>query len=88
MKPEDSMSRSPTVASPTSPVIRPSTNILPTGTAPAMLALPADQVDADAVLGQHDVLCCHTGTRRERAFARRCRHVPCTGITLRGRTPL
>ena len=65
MKPDDSMSRSPRVASPTSPVMRPSTNILPTGTAPAIDATPFDQVDADAVLGQHDVLLGHPGAHRQ-----------------------
>lgn len=40
-KPDDKMSRSPRVISPTSPAIKPSTNILPTGTAPEILALPA-----------------------------------------------
>ena len=88
MKPDDRMSRSPSVASPTSPVIKPSTNILPVVTAPAMLALPAtrstltpfsaNMIDSDA-----------TPVRSaSAALARSIRHVPCTGITLRGRTAL
>ena len=88
MKPDDRMSRSPNVMSPTSPVIKPSTNILPTGTAPAMRTVPptrstltpfsANTIDSSGTPALAASL----------ALARSIRQVPCTGMTLRGRTPL
>ena len=74
--------------SPTSPVIRPSTNILPTGTAPAMLALPATRSTLTPFSAN---MIRSSGTpvpAASLALARNIRQVPCTGITLRGRTPL
>ncbi|CNI84601.1 Uncharacterised protein [Mycobacterium tuberculosis] len=87
-KPDDRMSRSPRVISPTSPVISPSTNILPTGTAPAILTLPPTK----STLTPFSANTIDSGgtpvPAASLALARSIRQVPCTGITLRGRTPL
>ena len=88
MKPEDNVSRSPKVISPTSPVIMPSTNILPTGTAPDMAALPATRSTLTPFSANRIDSSGTPVLAASLAFARRCRQVPCTGMTWRGRTPL
>ncbi len=87
-KPELRMSRSPKVASPTSPEISPSTNILPTGTAPAIDTRPPTRSTLTP-LSATTMFSSGTPLRAASlALARSMRHVPCTGITLRGRTPV
>ncbi len=50
---------------------------------------PVDQIDDDAVLGDDDPVGLATPVRMARsALARRWRHSPCTGMTLRGLTML
>ncbi|CKR82432.1 Uncharacterised protein [Mycobacterium tuberculosis] len=87
-KPDDKMSRSPRVISPTSPAIKPSTNILPTGTAPEILALPATRSTLTPFSANRIDSCGTPVLAASLALARSIRQVPCTGITLRGRTPL
>jgi hypothetical protein len=88
MKPEASVSLSPTAVSPTSPVIKPSTNILPTGTAPAMDVTPLIRSTLTPFSASITFSCGTPLSTASFALARIWRHVPCTGITLRGRTPL
>ncbi|SHV20467.1 Uncharacterised protein [Mycobacteroides abscessus subsp. abscessus] len=80
--------RSPTVASETSPSTRPCTNILPTGTRPEMRARSLCRSTLTPFSANTMRPSSTPVLAASPALARRCRQVPCTGITLRGRTAL
>ena len=74
--------------SPMSPTDSPSTYTRPTSTRPVIGGAAVDQVDHHAVLGDHHALLGHPVCIARAPLARRCRHSPCTGMTLLGRTAL
>ncbi|COX02538.1 Uncharacterised protein [Mycobacterium tuberculosis] len=61
---------------------------MPTGTAPEILALPATRSTLTPFSANRIDSCGTPVLAASLALARSIRQVPCTGITLRGRTPL